>query len=158
MRTSSRPQRFTPRSHRRARRAGGFTLVESIVALTILAVGLLAMVGLQLHAFRQSSWGRHSTEASRIARDQLELFNRRPWAAAEMQATAWTAPVTMTTLVQSSGGTQQEQPFNLQWRITTDATDPDLRHIDVRVVWRERDQGPTVPLRRYAVSSMRYNN
>jgi type IV pilus assembly protein PilV len=145
-------------ARRRARRAGGFTLVESMVALTILAIGLLAMVGLQLQAFRQSGWGRHTTEAARIGRDQLELFSRRPWSAAELQPTAWTANAPVVTQVQSASGTRTEQTFNIQWRITTDGTDPNLRHVDVRVQWREQDQTPTSPSRRYAVSSMRYNN
>ena len=139
-------------------RRGAFTLVESLMALTILAVGLLAMLGLQLQALRQASWGRHSTQAAVVVRNQIETFNRLDWADAQLQPTAWTAPVVVATMVQSSQGGQQEQSFNLAWRITADATNTNLRHIDVRSVWREADQGPASPDRRYAVSSIRYNN
>ncbi len=139
-------------------RRRAFTLIESMVALTILAVGLLGMVGLQLQALRQSQWGRHTTEAARLARDQLETFNRTPWSAAEMQPTAWTAPVAVVKTVQSTSGTQQEQSFNVQWRITTDGANANLRHIDVRIQWREENQQAAAPSRRYAVSSTRYNN
>ncbi len=147
------------RTHRHPRRRKeGFTLIESVIALTILAVGLLAMVALQLQALHQSEWGRHTTDAGRIARDQLEVFSRTPWGAATLQPTAWTAPIAVNKTVQSQTGTQQEQAFNLQWRITTDGTEPNLRHIDVRVLWRQEQQDAAAPDRRYAVSSMRYND
>jgi type IV pilus assembly protein PilV len=139
-------------------RSRGFTLVESMIALTILAIGLLAMLGLQMQALRQSEWGRHTTEGARIARDQLETFNRSPWGSAVMQPTAWTANTSVARDVQMVNGTRTEQAFDLQWRITADAGDANLRHIDVRVQWREQDQDPNSPSRRYAVSSMRYNN
>jgi prepilin-type N-terminal cleavage/methylation domain-containing protein len=139
-------------------RRAAFTLVESLIALTILAVGLLAMLGLQFHAISQASWGRHGTQAAVVVRNQIETFNRLDWADAQLQPTDWTAPVVMTTMVQSPQGGQQEQSFDLSWRITADGTNTTLRHIDVRAMWREPNQRPASPARRYAVSSMRYNN
>jgi prepilin-type N-terminal cleavage/methylation domain-containing protein len=146
------------RFQRETARTQGFTLVESMIALTILAVGLLAMLGLQMQAMRQSEWGRHTTEGARIARDQLEAFNRAPWGAAVLQPTGWTAATSVASTVQLVNGTRTQQAFDVQWRITTDASEPNLRLIDVRVQWREEDQDPASPSRRYAVSSMRYNN
>ena len=142
----------------RDRRRKAFTLIESLMALTILAVGLLAMLGLQLQSLRQSQWGRHGTRAAAITQDQFETFSRLDWADAQLQPTNWTTPVAVTTTVQSSQGGQQEQTFNLSRRITVDAGNANLRHIDVRVTWRETDQKTSAPLRRYAASSIRYNN
>lgn len=142
----------------RSRRRAAFTLIESLMALTILAVGLLAMLGLQLQSLRQAQWGRHGTQAAAIAQDQLETFNRLDWSDTALQPTAWTTPVAVNTTVQSSQGDQQEQTFNVSWRITTDASDANLRHIDVRVTWRETEQNTATPDRRYAISSIRYNN
>jgi type IV pilus assembly protein PilV len=136
----------------------GFTMVESLMALTILAVGLLAMLGLQLQALRQAEAGRHGTRAAAIAQDQIETFSRLAWSDAQLQPTAWTAPVAVATTVQSSEGDKQQQSFNLSWRITADAGNTNLRHIDVRVLWREADQQATSPERRYAISSMKYND
>ncbi|HEX2486818.1 MAG TPA: prepilin-type N-terminal cleavage/methylation domain-containing protein, partial [Myxococcota bacterium] len=76
-----------------ARRRGGMTLVEVMLATVLLAFGLLAMLALQMHAMRGGQRGRHYTEAAQIARDQMELMHRTPWAAATVQPTAWTAPV-----------------------------------------------------------------
>jgi type IV pilus assembly protein PilV len=139
-------------------RRAGFTLMEAVVALSILAVGLLAMLGMQLQAMRQSEWGRHTTEAGRIARDQLEMFNRLAWTDPQLQDTNWTALAPIDTTVQSTQGTLQEQRFNLQWRITTDGANANLRQIDVRILWTEKKQRAGSAPRRYAVSSMRYND
>ncbi len=156
-RCTRRGRRLGLRSSRRDPRAG-FTLIEAMVALSILAVGLLAMLGMQLQAVRQSEWGRHTTDAGRIARDQLELFNRLAWANPALQDTNWTAPVAVNVMVDSELGLQLEQTFNVQWRITTDPANANLREIDVRVLWTEEDQAAGTPQRRYAVSSVRYND
>ena len=158
-----------PRARRRSSAAGagpgsrrirlaGFTLMEAVVALAILAVGLLAMLGMQLQAVRQSEWGRHTTDAGRLARDQLEVFSRLAWADPQLQDTNWTAPVPIVTTIQTPQGVLQAQIFNLQWRITTDGGNANLRQLDVRVLWTEANQPAGSPPRRYAVSSMRYND
>jgi type IV pilus assembly protein PilV len=136
----------------------GFTLMEAVIALSILAVGLLAMLGMQLQAVRQADWGRHTTDAGRVARDQLEMFSRLDWADADLQDTNWTAAVAVNSDVESPEGTYTEQVFNLQWRITTDPANTNLRQIDVRVLWDEGDVAGVGDQRRYAVSSIRYND
>jgi type IV pilus assembly protein PilV len=136
----------------------GFTLMEAVIALSILAVGLLAMLGLQLQAVRQADWGRHTTDGGRVARDQLEMFSRMDWADAALQDTNWTATVPVNSDVESPEGTLTEQVFNLQWRITTDPANANLRQIDVRVLWDEGEDAGVRDQRRYAVSSTRYND
>jgi len=142
-----------------ARRRGGMTLVEVMLATVLLAFGLLAMLALQLHAMRGGQRGRHYTEAAQIARDQMELMHRTPWTDAAVQPTAWIAPVAVTNDVDlDAGGTAQEQAFNVDWRIT--ANGADLRQFDVRVTWYEPNDPPppAVPQRRYAITSLRFND
>jgi Tfp pilus assembly protein PilV len=142
-----------------ARRRGGMTLVEVMLATVLLAFGLLAMLALQLHAMRGGQRGRHYTEAAQIARDQMELMHRTPWTDPNVQPTAWVAPVAVTNDVElDGGGTAQEQAFNVDWRIT--ANGADLRQFDVRVTWYEPNDPPppAVPRRRYAITSLRFND
>jgi Tfp pilus assembly protein PilV len=141
------------------RRRGGMTLVEVMLATVLLAFGLLAMLALQMHAMRGGQRGRHYTEAAQIARDQMELMHRTPWTAAAVQPTAWTAPVNVANDVDMDGGaTTTEQVFNLDWRIT--ANGADLRQFDVRVTWYEPNDPPppNPPRRRYAITSLRFND
>ena len=62
------------RLKRRARGSAGFTLVETIVALTILSVGVLGVAAGLLSAMKMSSQSRAKTEAIYLAEQQLELF------------------------------------------------------------------------------------
>lgn len=144
--------------HAPARRRQGLTLLEVMISLSILAFGLLAMLAMQASALKQGRYGRHTTLAAQVARDQMELLQRVPWADARIQPTAWTAPAAVPVTVQTPTGNVQEQAFNVSWRITQDPADANLRLLDVRVLWTEPQQPPNAPPRRYAMSSVRHND
>jgi hypothetical protein len=92
----------------------------------------------------------------RIGLDQLETLKYRGWAATP--PTAWTAPVAV--IGPESVATRPgevPQQFNVSWRIQNVGGLTQVRQIDVRVTWREAGDNPGVPLRRYAVSSFKFN-
>ena len=68
-----------------------------------------------------------------------------PWAALSADAnTGWqnpgwlAAPATVTTdVVNTSGGTETERTFAVQWRVTDVGTNVCLRDVEVRVRWTE---------------------
>lgn len=62
-------------------RAGGFTLVELIVAVTVLAVGLLSLVGTNAHLTRLLSAGDRAATATFYAQDRLETLRATDCAA-----------------------------------------------------------------------------
>jgi len=133
---------------------GGFTLIEMMFAMVILAGGLLAMLMVQTQALKQGRYGRHTTEAMQLARDQMELFMRLPWDAAAVQPTGWTAPAPIALSVQNEGGAQTQQSFNVSWRITAGV--PDVRIIEVSVTWTESDVGAAFP-RSFLLASNKNN-
>ena len=124
----------------RSRRAG-FSLLETVIALSILAFGLLGLSAMQIVAADFGSRGRNSTQAAAIANGQLEALQRRTWT--QIGPTAWTAPTTVTARGQS---------YELSWRIADDVAGT-TRSIDVRVNWDE----PKRSNRQYAVSTIRFN-
>jgi type IV pilus assembly protein PilV len=64
-----------------ARGEEGFSLIEVLVALTILAVGLLSLALLQVTAIKGNAGASKSTIATDLAQAKLELFRRTAWAA-----------------------------------------------------------------------------
>ena len=50
----------------------GFTLLEVLVAITILAIGILALARMQVQAVQSNSSGRQLTEATILAQDKVE--------------------------------------------------------------------------------------
>jgi prepilin-type N-terminal cleavage/methylation domain-containing protein len=138
-------------------RSEGFTLIEVVVAMGILATGLLAVSAAQLYAMRGGRSGRHTTDAAEIAQSQVETFQRMDWTDAGLAATGgWSAPVAPTNAdygsVQTPGVAIVEQTYRVSWRIVNVGTY--LKTIDVRVTWDE----PNRPGRSYTVTTMRHND
>ena len=57
----------------------GFTLIEVLIAMLILAVGLLALASMQLRSIRMNASARMQTEATAIAVDWLERLIALPF-------------------------------------------------------------------------------
>lgn len=52
----------------------GFTFIEIVVGLIILAIGLLAIASMQITSIKGSAFSSHLTQASILAQDQLEYL------------------------------------------------------------------------------------
>jgi prepilin-type N-terminal cleavage/methylation domain-containing protein len=62
-----------------AAREGGFTLLEIIVAISILTFGLLAVASMQSAAIRGNQLGYRVTEGSTLAQDRAEWLFAQPY-------------------------------------------------------------------------------
>ena len=135
-----------------ARRSrGGFTLLEVSIAIGVFAIGMLGLSAMQLHALRSGGSGRHATQAAAIAQSQMEQLDRLRWTDLAPTAGAFTAPVTVSNLVQAATP-ESEMSYAVSWRIA-DVQLGWTRSIDVRVTWDE----PKRPNRSVVLSSLRYN-
>jgi len=57
----------------------GFTLIEVLITLVIMAVSLLALAALMGTTTKSNSYGSHITEAATFAQDKLEELRAIPW-------------------------------------------------------------------------------
>jgi len=133
----------------------GFTLIEVMIAMGILAIGLLAVAAMQVHAMRGGRDGRHLTQATAVARTQLEQFQRMDFDAPALTATAGWAPLPaqqITRTVQANPANQVEATYNLQWRVTDLNAPTTLKDIDVQVTWSEANR----PNRVVSLSTRRF--
>lgn len=145
----------------RRQRAGGFTLVEVMIAMAVLAFGLLGLAVLQLHALQQSAAGRHTTQASHVARTFLEQAHRLPWSALGDAVGTWTAPgwggatsSVSTRIATPDGGLSSEKTYDIDWRVTEIGVAGCLREVEVRVRWPE---AKVSTLKESVLATRRYN-
>jgi len=57
----------------------GFTLIEVLVGLVLLAIGLLAIAGMQITSVRGNFFSSNMTQASILAQDRLEILRNLPF-------------------------------------------------------------------------------
>ena len=131
-----------------ARRLGGMTLVEILIAMLILAGGLLSMASVQIQSLQGGQRGRHLTQASILAASQIEQLQRVRWS--NLPATSWTAPVGAAQVLRRA---DPDQTYAISWRVTTLVPNA-TRAIDVRVTWTEA----TGRARSVTMSSIRQNH
>ena len=129
---------------RAARGEDGFSLIEVLVALTILAVGLLSLALLQVTAIKGNASASKSTIATDLAQTKLELFRRDAWTAIDNSANttfgAGTTPIYASVPVDAGDNvTVRGTMFYRIWRVLPNATDS-LKTITVWTCWQD-DRG-----------------
>jgi prepilin-type N-terminal cleavage/methylation domain-containing protein len=99
----------------------GFTLIEMLIALTILSVAFLALAGLMAQTTRNNSFGGHITEAATFAQDKLE----------ELRAISWLTIAPGSDKKMGSVGTN----YDRIWKV---ASNGNLKTITITVNWNDQ--------------------
>jgi prepilin-type N-terminal cleavage/methylation domain-containing protein len=120
----------------RSKRSKGFSMVEVLIALLILAISLLALAGLMVTTTRNSSFGGHMTEASTFAQDKLEQLRVSPWAgvATGNDTTLGSTGITYTrnwTVTPNADGNQRWVSITLTWTDPTKNSNHSIRLLSV---------------------------
>jgi type IV pilus assembly protein PilV len=102
----------------------GFTLLEVMIALVILAIGLLGLAGLQIIAIKGNSFGQQMTVASTLAQNQLE----------ELRENAGSLSDGNDTVTDQNGIT-----YTRNWVVATNQPQANMDTVNITVSWT----GPT---------------
>ena len=112
-------------SRRKAQEAG-FTLIEVLISLTILAIGLLGLALFQVTAIKGNAIASKSSIALQLSQDKLEWFRGQPWAGVTSSNGAIIDNSTIAdvyaTLPGNPGGdnvVRAGTPFYRVWRVST---------------------------------------
>lgn len=103
----------------------GFTVMEVMVALTVLLIGIGGILSLQISSLRASGYSRHAAEAAVVGEDRIELLRLVPPAQLASGSD----------VVNEMGIADSEGRYTREWTVTLDGT---LATIVVEVKWVER--------------------
>lgn len=101
----------------------GFSLLELLIAVTILAVGLLAVAGLQTTAIKGNSHGNTISQATSLAEDRIETIRNTDYDAIVFAPNPF--------IESNLNGTM----YTRETFVETDTPMPDLKRVTVTVSW-----------------------
>jgi prepilin-type N-terminal cleavage/methylation domain-containing protein len=121
-------QHVTSDRHREAAGAAGergFTMIEMMIAMTVLLAGIAGILSLQLSGYRATAYSRHATEASILGEGKMEWLLVNPIANL----------TSGTDRVDARGVLDEEGLYAREWSV---AADGDGMALDVTVSWLEQ--------------------
>jgi len=108
------------------KRSKGFSLIEVLIALVILAISLLALAGLMVTTTKNNSSGAHVTEAATFAQDKLEELKVTPWANIVTGSDTVGGPLISTGI-----------SYARSWTVATDGTG-NVKTITITISWTDK--------------------
>lgn len=105
---------------RTLKKKDGYTLIEVLIALTIFAVGMLALAGMQTSAIRMNSTAGELSNLGTWAMDKIEELSALPYAHP---------------LLDSTGNPHQEvyRDYTISWTVIDDKPVTNIKNITVTV-------------------------
>ncbi len=102
----------------------GFSLIEVLIGSIFLAIGLLAIAGLQATSIRGNIFSNNLMQATYVAQDRIESLKNLPLDSPELQAGNYNPdPITISGVI-----------FNQSYTVVADG---DLRTIHYTVTWND---------------------
>ena len=121
-----------------ARRAAAFTLLETVIALGILSVGVLAVAASLLTALKFSTNSRAATHAMYLAEEQVEIMRLMPPADVLAMVPDDNFADDALNPIDPDTGDDDTTQFNRRWRIQDDTPEDGMMTITIEVDYADR--------------------
>jgi type IV pilus assembly protein PilV len=114
------------------KKPSGFTLIEVMIALVILATGLLALMTMQIVAIRANAFSSEMTYASMLAQSRLEQIRNMTYANI--------TPGTVTDTVSASDATKGTA-YDVETKVEDNTPATDMKTVTLTVNWKGSPAG-----------------
>lgn len=108
---------------------GGFTLLELLIAISILTVGLLGVASMQVSAIRGNDFASAQTEAATAGMDRIEKLLSLPYDSL-------------------TSGNHTDPHYPISWNVTDNSPLNNTKTVVVTVSWVDRGKARNVSMRR----------
>ena len=114
------------------RRERGFTILEVLMAASILTIGILTVASMQISSIRGNAFAGKVTEATTWAGRQLEILQSLPYNDTDLTAGT------------THSDTNPPANYTVAWTVTDEAIFNNTKTIDVTVTWTDHGVQRTV--------------
>jgi type IV pilus assembly protein PilV len=115
----------------------GFTLLEILIAISVLTVGLLAVASMQISAMRANSFAGGVTEGTTWAGDQLERLIAQPYDDADLNDTDGDGDAGLDDTGDDADYTEDRGIYTVCWNVAIDAVTNNTKTITVIAIWTD---------------------
>ncbi len=119
------------------RRRRGFSLLEVMLALTILAVGVLGVTAAQLASLKLSGTSKSHGLALSLAEQQMEIFQSTTMADLLAEIAKGTYPNDPNNPITLDPGGGSPITFDRSWNIEADTPEAGIARITINVAWAD---------------------
>jgi len=121
----------------------GFSLIEILIAITVFAIGILAVGKMQIAAIKGNSFANDLTKATTLAQDRMEELIGFPYDDTDLDDTdtddkAGLDDNTTATADHNDSNNPVDGRYNIFWNIATDHPINNTKEIRVIVRWTDR--------------------
>jgi type IV pilus assembly protein PilV len=135
---------------------GGFSIIEVMIAISILSIGILALASMQVAAMRGNSFAGSVTEGSTWALDQIEKLMNLPWDDASLQDADQDGAAGLGNIgFDNNEDTQEDADFkvtrgrySIHWNVADNVVTANTRTVNVIVTWSDHGVEKRVSIRR----------
>lgn len=131
---------------RRPRAPAGFTLLEVMIALAILAVGLLAIARMQMTAIQGNADARDVTRATKWARDKIEDLMIRGYDDTMLTDMDGDGGAGLDDIGEGADRSEARGGYTVFWNVSEDDPVANAKTVRVVVAWQGRDRSRLVRL------------
>jgi type IV pilus assembly protein PilV len=126
----------------------GFSIIEVMIAISILSIGILALASMQVAAMRGNSFAGSVTEGSTWALDHIEKLMNLPWDDASLQDADLDGAAGLANIGADADFMVTRGRYTIHWNVANNVITANTRTVNVIVTWSDHGVQKSVSIQR----------